>query len=56
MPALLQQLKFLVLQRPGKISKVLDNGTHTASPEQVQEYQDVSDMAVYVIAEVGVKL
>lgn len=55
MPALLQQLKLLVLQRPGRISKALDSGIHTASPEQVQQCQGVLVMAVSVLAEVGVK-
>ena len=52
----LQQLKLLVLQRPGRISKALDSGIHMASPPaQVQQGQGVSVTAVFVLAEVGVK-
>lgn len=43
MLALLQQLKLLVLQMPGRISKVLESGVHMAPPPvEVQQGQSAS--------------
>lgn len=51
---LLQQLKLLVLQRLGRISKVLGSQIHAASPPaQAQQGQGVLVTAVFVLAEVG---
>lgn len=56
MPASLQQLKFLVLQRPGRISKALGSQIHAASPPaQDQQGWGVLVTAVFVLAEVGAK-
>lgn len=55
MLASLPLLKLLVLQRPGRISKVQDSGICTASPEHSQSQEGVSVTAVFVLAEVGAK-
>ena len=56
MPASLQQLKLLVLQRPGRLSNGLDSETHVAShPAQAQQGWGVSVMAGFALTEVGVK-